>query len=231
MHNDLEKLSVVIITYNNDGIFKTLKSIKELSRHGTKVIIQNGGDCIEIGEYNVRLVQESDDGIYDALNKGIKLVETEFFMLIHAGDEFIASPHILSDIITSLRHTGKDLSLNSQLIGSRMHSSKIWQPWMLTFGVQPPHLPTIYRSSIFKTVKYPTSFPVIGDFEYFRRLNWNNFAKHNKLLIKMDNSGLTSSGFRSFFLVNKEFFRHYRIKALPYIFFRLPFKIIQKIIS
>jgi len=39
-----------------------------------------------ITSYNVQIIQEPDKGRYDALNKGIVLVKTKYFMLIHGDD-------------------------------------------------------------------------------------------------------------------------------------------------
>jgi hypothetical protein len=106
-----------------------------------------------------------------------------------------------------------DLLLNDCSIefgsGKRLMKSSKWKPWMFFFGAQPPHPPTIYRSSTVKSFAYDLSHPVIADFKYLEdlfkaKLNWD---KGKKLLIHMSAGGATSSGIKSFFFVNKQFRR------------------------
>ena len=39
---------------------------------------------------------------YDAMNKGIKMVKTSYFMLVHSGDEFIGDEMQISEILNSM---------------------------------------------------------------------------------------------------------------------------------
>ena len=82
----LNDLTIVSITFNNPGIHKTIESLKPLLDHGAHVLIQNGGNPIAIDAQNLKIYNEEDSGIYDGLNKGIKKVDTAYFMLLHAGD-------------------------------------------------------------------------------------------------------------------------------------------------
>jgi len=226
----LSKLSFVSICYNDPGICETTQSIKHLLELGSKHIIQNGGKSLNSKDFLFSQVyNEEDYGIYNALNKAISKVQTEYFILIHAGDTFIGSKNDLEEIIIHLNKTKADLSLNNQLIGSRRHFSNLWKPWMLFFGAQPPHLPTIYRTDIFQNIHYSEKIPVIADFEFFKSLQWSNYRKDNKLLIKMATGGRTSSGFKSFIFVNRCYLRVYGINGWLYILLRIPFKIIQTI--
>ena len=226
----ISDLTIVSITYNNEGIYRTIESINPLINAGCKSIIQNGGEALNIKDSeNLKVFNETDTGIYDALNKGIKKVQTKFFMFLHSGDEFIGNPEELCEILNSLDFNNADISLNSQKIGNRLHSSRFWHPSLLNFGVQPPHLPTIYRSSKFNKRFYNTKIKVIADFDFYRNItNWN-YIKHNKLLIKMEKGGKTSNGISSLFAVSLEFIATYRLKGLIMSFTRIPFKLLQAI--
>jgi hypothetical protein len=230
MTTNYQKLTFISICYNDPGISQTVHSIRPYLILGSKHIIQNGGTSIDPTEYELsRVYNEPDNGIYNAINKAITKVKTKYFILIHAGDEFIGNKNDLGEILNSLDKRNSDLSLNNQLIGSRRHFSNLWKPWMLYFGAQPPHLPTIYRTDIFKNIHYSEKIPIIADFEFFKSLKWSNYHKDNKLLIKMATGGRTSSGFRSFMFVNRCYLRVYGINGWLYILFRIPFKIIQTI--
>ena len=229
MMTPLNDLTIVSITFNNPGIHKTIESLKPLLHCGAQVLIHNGGKPITIEAQNLTIYNEEDSGIYDALNKGIRKVDSAFFMLLHAGDEFIGSQDSMAQIITDLMQQGKDLSLNSQLIGSRKHSSRLWNPWMLNFGAQPPHLPCIYRTKSFKLKPYNLEIPIIADFDFFRAYSWSSYVKHNFVLVQMEQGGATSGGISSFVRVSLLMIRHYRLAGCFMAICRVPLKAIQMI--
>ena len=68
-----KKLSIITIAYNNLYIIKTIDSINRLRKYvDVEHILINGGDKLndEIVSKVETLVEEPDNGIYDALNKG-----------------------------------------------------------------------------------------------------------------------------------------------------------------
>jgi hypothetical protein len=230
MNHHLKKITFLSICYNDPGIASTVQSIKPFLKLGSKHIIQNGGQPLDRDEFPLsKVYDEVDTGIYNAINRAVSKVDTEYFMLIHAGDTIIGKISDFEIIILNLESGESDLSLNNQLIGSRPHFSNLWRPWMLQFGAQPPHLPTIYRSSIFKDILYSEDIPIIADFHFFKSLKWNNYLRHNKLLVKMANGGETSSGLKSFFLVGRCFLSAYGLKGWVYVLLRTPLKILQSI--
>ena len=209
----LQSLSIVTITYNNpEDLMNTYKSLKSFRKAGGQHIIVNGGTTIKqlIGDDCV-LLEESDKGIYDALNKGIDIVQTSYLMLIHSGDILVATLNVLEEQIAIMNEKQLDILLNDCTIefgtGKRLMSSKNWKPWMFKLGAQPPHPPTLYRTKSVTSIKYDLNHPVIADFKYFEELLLSNIKwdRGNQMLIHMSKGGATSSGLRSFFYVNKQF--------------------------
>ena len=210
----IRDLTIVTITFNNEEELKsTYNSLEQFRQAGGTHIIVNGGRSIKSIVKNSILIEEPDKGIYDALNKGIKKVNTPFFMLIHSGDILIESLASLEELLNIMESNRLDILLNDCSIefgnGKRLMKSSKWQPWMFIFGAQPPHPPTIYKSSKIKSFEYDLNHPVIADFKYLEelfkaKLIW---GKGNKLLIHMSAGGATSSGIKSFFFVNEQFRR------------------------
>lgn len=228
--NELHNLTIISITHNNPGIFNTFNSLKPLLNLGAHYIIQNGGHEIEINFPKVLVETEKDFGIYNALNRSLEKVNTQFFMLIHAGDTFIGLPQDIINILKDLDSKGLDLSLNSQTIGKRLHSSTLWRPWMLFMGAQPPHLPCVYRSKPFCHRKYRENLPIIADFDFFlTQISWDKVIRHNHLLVQMETGGHTSSGISSFFTVSKLLIINYGLKGVFMAMMRAPLKIVQSI--
>lgn len=94
---DQAKISVISITYNNlHGLKKTLESYLLLDRTDTELIVVDGNSTDGTSDYlknlpaqkNIRYISEKDKGIYDAMNKGIALVEGDWVIFMNAGDCF-----------------------------------------------------------------------------------------------------------------------------------------------
>ena len=89
------KLSIITINYNNaTGLEKTIKSIVNQSYSDFEYIVIDGAssdDSKKIIEQNEDKItfwlSESDSGIYNAMNKGIKQAKGEYLLFINSGDE------------------------------------------------------------------------------------------------------------------------------------------------
>lgn len=241
MKNWIAELTVISITYNNGfELGETINSITPLLQYGASSIIINGGSRVTIPglksfKKQITIVEEKDKGRYDAINKGIKLVKTDYFMLIHSGDKFISSPKIVNDIIKELNYTSSKLFLGNQFIDfqgiRRKHTITFWYPFMINLGAQPPHLPIIYDSQFTKNQEeYSLDYEIISDHLYLNNLfsKKPKYIKSNLFLIHMNGGGATSSGIKSFFRVSEEFLKHYGIfKGVIISVARIPFKILQ----
>ena len=209
----LSSLSIITITYNNpEDLLNTYNSLESFRKAGGQHIIVNGGTTIKhLISDDCILLEGPDKGIYDALNKGINLVQTPYLMLIHSGDLFVATLNVLEEQISEMNKNQLDILLNDCTIefgkSKRLMSSKNWKPWMFKLGAQPPHPPTIYKSSFVEHLKYDINHTVISDFDYLERVfkSTPQFGKGNQTLIHMSAGGKTSSGLSSFIRVNKEF--------------------------
>lgn len=217
----IKNLTIISITYNNEEeLLRTYHSLKSF-RHsqGTHIII-NGGEPLKSTLTNVIICEEPDLGIYDAINKGISKVVTPYFMLIHSGDIFISTVDTLNSQVALLENENYDILLNNCVIelrkGLRHMKADNWKPWMLAFGAQPPHPPTIYKTKFAKKFRYDLTLPIISDFKYFEEIFQNNikWSSGNSRLIHMTRGGKTSSGIKSFVRVSFEFFKLKGIKAV-----------------
>lgn len=233
------KLTILTIGYKNDKDFiLTSDSLQGVLSKGVVNIVQDGGGTFE---EHIRVGQkyyfEKDTGIFNALNKGIAKVDTDYFMLIHSGDQLCLTYEELINRVAFMEHDNLDILLGDQTINTgvkmRFHGARFWRPWQLRFGNQPPHMPTIYRTGFAKKYVYNEENKIIGDFEYFEDLfsgrpNWEWF--NGKPVILMGPGGNTSSGFKSLVLVSKCFIQNYGlIKGFIMALLRIPFKLLMMI--
>ena len=94
MENIRPKISVITICYNLE---KTVKSVISQSYDNLEYVIVDGGSTDEtlskLQQYKDKinvLISEPDNGIYDALNKGIKSSRGEWIVCMNAGDTFVS---------------------------------------------------------------------------------------------------------------------------------------------
>ena len=88
------KISIITAVYNrNKTIKRAILSIKEQMHKNIELIIVDGGsndgtvDAIKsLLDENDTFISESDDGIYDALNKGVTLASGEVIAFLHSDD-------------------------------------------------------------------------------------------------------------------------------------------------
>lgn len=102
------KLSIVTINYNNlEGLRNTINSVLSQTFHNYEWIIIDGGstdgskELIEQTQQHLSYwCSEADEGIYDAMNKGIAKANGEYINFMNSGDVY-ASERILQDVFTN----------------------------------------------------------------------------------------------------------------------------------
>ena len=90
------KFSIVVVSLNTKKDFlKTIKSIKKQKFKNYEVIIVDGKSTdgtIElikkINNKKYKYIIERDKGIYDAMNKGVKLSSAQWIIFLNSGDQF-----------------------------------------------------------------------------------------------------------------------------------------------
>ena len=96
MHNhDHPKFSIITVTYNAGAVLEdTIQSVITQTYRNVEYIIVDGGskdhtlDIINrYREHIHTLVSEPDKGLYDAMNKGIRLATGDYLCFLNAGDE------------------------------------------------------------------------------------------------------------------------------------------------
>src|SRR5690606_14552972 len=95
-------------------------------------------------------ISEPDTGIYDAINKGIKLATGDIIGILNS-DDYFADNDVVSRIVKAFQENEKEIVFadvvfvdkNNTDKQTRYYSSKSFKSWMFRFGFQPAH-PTFY---------------------------------------------------------------------------------------
>lgn len=171
-----------------------------------------------------RYISERDNGMYDALNKGIRLATGDIIGWLNA-DDALASDDILSRIssafssdptldgtygdIRFVHSSTSTTNLNSVRAERTLRycSGKRFRPWMFRFGTQTAHPSTFFRRSAFDHWGfYSLDFGMFGDFELLCRFIWRHRARMRYLPLcttVMRSGGASTNGWRTTLKINR----------------------------
>lgn len=170
---DMPLVSVVTVTYNcRDTVLKTMRSVLSQTYVNIEYIIVDGGstdgtvDIIQ--EYIDRVtyfVSESDNGIFDAMNKGIAIANGKWINFMNAGDIFI-NCNVLAEIFRN------DYDSVGVIFGDKTLALKdgIYQIFARPFykvssiGMGINHQCVFVRTDLIKSTKFDLKFRVAADY-------------------------------------------------------------------
>ncbi|WP_051338802.1 glycosyltransferase family 2 protein [Sulfuricella denitrificans] len=171
--NTLATPLVSIITVVRNGastIFDTVESVRAQQGVDVEHIIIDGASTdgtvgiINVNQYDrLRLISEPDQGIYDAMNKGISLAQGEWLLFLGA-DDVLADPAVLVDIFQNEDLTSYDLVCGT----SNYHSGQECVPrldWHTLIFNTVHHQAAFYRRRLFDDFRYRLDIPVVADYE------------------------------------------------------------------
>lgn len=198
MNNKKIKITVVTVSYNSaDDIRKTILSVINQTYPYIEYIIIDGrssDDTLEIiGEYKnkiSRLVSEPDNGIYDAMNKGIDLSSGDYIIFMNCGDVF-ASEKVISDMAEKIEDG--DAVIYGNVVRHTLSMDYIDYPKPLEFfskGMPLDHQSVLARSNLLKENKFSLDYKIISDFVQLRQLYTEgyNFKYFNETIAIRDHT-------------------------------------------
>jgi len=205
----LPLISIITVVFNGaKNIEKTIKSVIGQSYQSIEYIIIDGGSTdgtlAIIDKYRQdisTLVSEPDDGIYDAMNKGISLANGKIIGIINSDDYY--EEHIIAYIVAESRKSlspgiiyGNMNIINSE--GKIVHTLKKSNHEKLIprMSMWVPH-PTVFVSrEIYRTIGvYNTEYKISADYEFLVRSYKRGvqFHKINKIISSFQLGGISTS--------------------------------------
>jgi len=231
------KVSIVTPVYNEPRIEHTLESI--LSQQGVpelEVIVVDGESTDEtteiLDEYRDEmdsLISEPDDGVYDAMNKGIDRSTGDVIGILNADDRY-QHPDVLRTVIDTFEEADTDICYGDLVYVDNDDSVvRYWQtgpynPRRFYFGWMPPH-PTVFtRKDVYDQYgQFDLDFDIAADYELLLRLLMKEeleAAYIDEVLVRMAIGGQSNQSLLSIFKSNLEVARScqkHNIRAGPLI--------------
>ncbi|AII47847.1 hypothetical protein KR52_01540 [Synechococcus sp. KORDI-52] len=203
-------VSVITITYNDlKNLKKTVESFKKFSALNTQfkleyiVIDGNSTDGTKSylqsqSQYIDKFISEKDSGIYDAMNKGIKMAGKEYVWFMNAGDEFIPKKLFKLDLL--LKEHAYDVIYGDRIYidtdDNKEYTQKAKKISEIQYGMCFGHQSTIYNRQILEKYLFNLTYKYAGDYEQLIRLYLNNksFKYISFPLCRFYSGGASESG-------------------------------------
>lgn len=212
-------ISIITATFNSAKTLKdTIQSVLRQTNKDFEYLIIDGGstdETIDIvksyeSEFSGRLkwVSEKDQGIYDAMNKGIKMASGDVVGILNS-DDYFTSDDILQTVADAFKcqeidaiygdiHFIRDGNPQKCI---RYYSSRMFRPFWLRFGFMPAHPSFFCKREIFdKAGLYSLDYKIGADYEMmvrlFKRLKIKTLYV-NKDFVTMRTGGASNTNVRS----------------------------------
>ena len=208
------KISIVTVSYNSaDTIADAMESVWRQMRRGFEVeyIVVDGGstdgtvDVIKEFESKVeqstrstrpdfafKWISEKDKGLYDAMNKGVRMATGEVVGVLNS-DDMMAADDVLEKVAekfeenadleflcSDVRFVDREVKLDvlHEARTRRFICPMFWRPWMLTFGYAPPHPGMYIKKRCFdEWGYYKYQYRIGADYEMVVRFTRKHKAK------------------------------------------------------
>ncbi|MBC7524967.1 MAG: glycosyltransferase [Flavobacterium sp.] len=172
------KITIITINYNNgSNLLKTFNSISEQNFTEFEYIVIDGGSTdssLELTKNNSHInyfVSEKDNGVYHAMNKGIKASKGEFLIFMNSGDTFYSNT-VLENINSKLNDHYDIVYGNANYYNDDGYKRTEIPPDVLTFGYLKifglNHQSVFIRKKLFfDTSFYNEDYKICADWEFF----------------------------------------------------------------
>ena len=219
-------VSIITVSYNSiRTISDTIKSVLAQTYANIEYIIIAGSSTagtIELinsfGKSISKFISEPDNGIYDAINKGIKLATGDIVGLLNS-DDFFYDNNVIEIVVGAFKgHEIDAVFGDAQFVDPiktskivRFSSSKLFNTGKFKFGFMPAH-PSFYvkRELFEKLGYYKTDYKIAADFELLIRYLYINKICYKYLempFVSMRTGGVSNKSIRSNYTLNKEIAR------------------------
>ena len=260
------KLSLITVCYNAEKtIARTAESVLRQADVDLEYIIVDGGSqdgtvreienfARKTGEpeakaagdgrrtFAFKWISEKDGGMYDAINKGIRMATGDVIGILNADDWFDGDDALLR-VCQGFADSAVDCVFGDVRFVTdgrtvRYYSARGWRPWMFQWGKMPPHPGVYIRRACFDRLGgYRPGYQIAADYELLIRFLRRNAipAKYlDTCLVCMALGGKSTRSWRSNWVLNREIVRGNRENGyfccLPMLAPKYVFKIFEFIL-
>lgn len=227
------KVSIITATYNSSKtIADCITSVNDQTFYNIEHIIVDGASkdktislIHSLPSRVAKVISEPDKGIYDAMNKGIKIATGDVIGILNS-DDFYENEHVINEIVDIFNNNEVDCVHAELYYVNKDNTSQIVRHWKTNDyyagafkkGWHPAHPTFFVRKEIYnKYGLFNLEFKLAADFELMLR-----FIEHykvqsvyfNKPIVRMRLGGATSKSMKNIIKQNIECYRAFKINDI-----------------
>jgi len=215
----MTQLTIITINYNNaTGLHKTIESVLSQTSQDFEYIIIDGAstdgsvDYLKTINYklqttNYKLVSEPDNGIYNAMNKGIRMAQGEYIHFLNSGD-WLVDEHVVEKMLGKLNELIEKGQQPDVFVGNKImirpdgkirrgHNDKRPVTAFTFYRGTIEHTSAYIRRELFETVGlYDETLRIVSDWKWYFEavLHHNAKVSYTDLYVTyFDNTGISST--------------------------------------
>lgn len=233
------KISIITVVYNNEKtILDSINSVRNQSYKNIEHIFIDGGsvdNTLKIINENIcdnyTIVSEKDNGLYDAMNKGIKIATGDIIGILNSDDVY-NDFNIIEYIVNQFISDPKLKILYGDLVYVKEDDINVqvryWKSNNITInyfenGYVPAHPTLFITKDVYSSVGlFDLNFKLAADYEFILRL----FKKHSfkslyipLLIVRMRLGGVSNKKYLNIFKQNIEILNAWKVNKFNVPFF------------
>lgn len=242
------KVSIITVVYNNvDTIGSAINSVLGQTYSDIEYIIVDGGstdgtlDVIESYGHKIDLIiSEPDQGIYDAMNKGLSMATGDIIAFLNS-DDFYPGEQVIERVVAEFKGADIDAVFGDLHYVHADDTNKVFRSWVsgtykagsFLYGWMPPHPTFFVKKSVYTRFgNFNTALKSAADYELMLRFVHVNKIRINyvpEVLVKMRTGGVSNSGLKNRLRANLEDRKAWEINGVKPYFFTLFLKPLRKV--
>lgn len=242
------KVSIITVTYNSEAFLEqTIRSVTEQTYPNIEYIVIDGASSDNtltiIAKFKNKiqhLLSEKDNGIYDALNKGIAMATGDIIGILHS-DDFFTSNTVIEKVVEKITNEKSDALYADLYYVDKNNTNKITRKWhsdsyshgAFVNGWMPPHPTFFVKKELYqKFGAFNLSFKTSADYELMLRFIHKHQIKLsylNEFIIKMRVGGQSNVSVNNRVTANLEDRKAWEVNGIKPRFYTLWLKPLRKI--
>ena len=207
-------ISVITVSFNSEKTIKdTIESVLNQTYNNIEYIIVDGKsndktlDIVQSYQqklkernFNYIWISETDTGIYDAFNKGVKLANGNWISFIGADDKY--TENAVELYMKNLPKNEVDLLYSNIMIKGKKNNTGVWSWNKFRRSMNVAHVGALHHKHYFeKYGVFDTSYKIAGDYELLLRAKENlRTHKLNEITVIMSSDGISNSNIKKVYL-------------------------------
>lgn len=179
------RVSIITATYNSERTIKdTLASVKQQTYKNLEHIIVDGAskdktiNLLDLYGHRGPVLSEADNGIYDAMNKGVAMADGDIIGILNS-DDFYSNSHVIQKVVSAFEDSDCDAVYGDLVYIDSKQTNKVVRKWVagnydkkhFYKGWMPPHPTVFIKKEVYeKYGLFNLKFKSSSDYELLLRL-------------------------------------------------------------